>query len=531
MPREKILVVEDEKDLRQICIRVLSAQGYQVTTVENGLLAVKIASHEPFDLLLTDFKMPWMDGLETVQRIKELHPDIVCVIMTGFGTMDTAVKALQLGIAEFLIKPFTPDMLVAAIAKAMEKAHLRRENIRLRALIPLFELGQTFMSTMAEEQLSRRVLKVAQQETRATKAALILLDQDGQQLAAHIGEGLDVEISLGCESAVKLAQVSQQFTIPDRQKTSALSPLWIDQLAQADIHTAIITPLMSKAKPLGALIVTKNHPQDSFAASDAEMLSILCGQAAIAIENARLFEQIQQAYEELKELDRLKSEFINVAAHELRTPLAILMGHASLLEEELDGFVGQRIKIIVRNAVRLRELVDDLLVLCHQESGIVRLRMEPCDLGELVEILTDDHRALAQDKQQTINVFVEEGLPPVIIDHHRLHLVLSNLLSNAIKFTPRGGTILVRGWLEGNDVLVSVQDNGIGISPDEADRIFDRFYQVEDSLTREYPGIGLGLAIVKGMVDLWRGRIWVESKLGEGSTFTFTIPQPVASAE
>lgn len=528
MAREKILVAEDEEDILQICIRLLESQDYQVTAVKDGRLALEAARRERFDLLLTDLKMPRLDGLETARRIKELYPEIVCVVMTGFGTMETAIRALQLGVDEFLVKPFTPNMLTTAVAKAMEKVRLRRENIRLRALIPLFELSKTFMSTVATGQLLRRVLEIAQQETRADKAALILLSKNDRPLAVHVREDSDIEAMLGDELAIELAQVSEQVAIPFRQKPPALSPPWIEQLAQVGIHTAIVTPLRSKTKPLGILLVIKDHPQDVFAPSDAEMLSILCGQAAIAIENARLFEEIQRAYEELKELDRLKSEFINIAAHELRTPLAILMGHASLLLEELDGSAGQRMEIIVRHAVRLRELVNDLLTLRYLEAGMTRLRPEPCDVRELVETTMSELEFLIQDKGQVVNVFIEKELPFIMVDRQRLHLVLSNLLSNAVKFTPAGGNIIIRGWLEGNAALISVQDSGIGIPPHEIEKIFERFYQVEDSLTREYQGIGLGLSIVKGVVDLWQGRIWVESELGAGSTFTFTIPQAVA---
>jgi CheY-like chemotaxis protein/GAF domain-containing protein len=369
MSKEKILIAEDDEDVRNICVRVLSEENYQVTAVENGLLAIEVAKQDSFDMLLTDIKMPQLDGLETARTIKTLYPDIVCVIMTGFGTMDTAIRALQLGADEFLVKPFTPDVLSAAVAKAMEKVRLQRENIRLRALIPLFELSRTLMSTVAEDELLPRVLEVAQQETRADKAALLLLDQDGQQLAARAERNLDVQTALGPELAVKIAQTSQQLALPGRSETTTLAPSWAAQLIQADIHTAIITPLISKTKPLGALIVAKTFPQDQFAPSDAEMLSILCGQAAIAIQNAHLFKEIQQTYEELKELDRLKSEFINIAAHELRTPLAILIGHASLLAEELDGPAGERLQIIMRNAMRLRTLIKDILTLRHLESG------------------------------------------------------------------------------------------------------------------------------------------------------------------
>jgi len=530
MAREKILIAEDEKDVRDICVRVLSRQDYQVTAVESGLLAIEAASQEPFDILLTDIKMPRMDGLETAQKVMALHPDIVCIVMTGFGTMDTAIKALQLGIDEFLVKPFTPDMLTTAVAKVVEKVRLRRENIRLRALIPLFELSKTFLSAVASEgQLLHQVLEVAQQETRADKAALLLLSEDSQELAVCLGSDFDVEAIMGHELAIQVAQASEQRILTGLPGTTGPSSEWAEKIVRAGIQAAIITPLMSKAKPLGILIVAKSHPQDRFAASDAEMLSILCGQAAIAIENARLFKEIQLAYEELKELDRLKSEFINIAAHELRTPLAILMGHASLLAEELDGSAGERMETIVRNARHLRSLINDIVDLRQLEAGEMRLHLDQFNLGELIQTSIDDLRLLARDKRQTVEVLVEDGLPPIIADRQRLSLVLSNLVGNATKFTPEGGVITIRGSLEGNEVLISVHDNGIGIPTDALDKIFERFFQVEDSLTRQHEGIGLGLSIVKGIVELWGGRVWVESELGRGSTFMFTVPQPALS--
>jgi signal transduction histidine kinase len=531
MPGEKILVAEDEEDIRHICVRILSNQNYQVKAVESGLQAVKEANRASFDILLTDLKMPRLDGLGTIQAIKALQPEIVSVVMTGFGTMETAIKALQLGVDEFLLKPFTPDMLTGAVSKAVEKVRLRRENIRLRALVPLFELNKTFLSTIEEDELLLQVLKTAQRETRADGAALFLLSEDEEQLTSHIERNLDVEDVLGRDLALRLAQISRQVVVPWRHENGDLPPTCLKELAGADIHAAIVTPLPRQAGQLGALLVTRHTPNDPFGTSDDELLTIFCGQASIAIENARLFEEIQQAYEELKELDRLKSEFINIAAHELRTPLAILMGHASLLREELTGSMGQRMGVIVRNALRLRQLIDDMLNLRHLESGAVQLHWEPADLAEVIDIFIGDLAYLVHEKDQRITVSIAEGLPPVMIDFQRLHLVFSNLISNAIKFTPEGGNIHVRGWMEDGEVRIAVEDDGIGIPADETAKIFGRFYQVEDSLTRAHEGIGLGLAIVKSTVELWNGRVWVESQVGQGSTFTFTIPQDHASAE
>ena len=524
MSRERILIAEDEDDILYICNRILSSQGYRVIAVQDGLQAIEVAKEETFDLLLTDVKMPQLNGLETARRIKVLQPDIVCVVMTGFGTMDTVINALQLGIDEFLVKPFAPDMLLNAISNAIDRAYLRRENIRLRAFVPLFELNKTLMSTVARDELLHRVLHMARRETRADKAALLLLNKEGDQPTFFIDDNPDLEKMLGHDLALELARIPRQLVIPGREGTD-LESLWADRFAEIEIPYAIVTPLLSKTGPLGTLIVIKNHPEEPFAASDDEMLAIFCDQAAIAIENAGLFKEIQQAYEELKELDRLKSEFINIAAHELRTPLAILIGHANLLQEEVDGSMGERVDVIVRSALRLRELIDDMLNLRHLETGEVRLNLEPANLKQVVKIIINDLEALASKKKQTIQVFIENDLPPVMVDYNRLHSVFSNLISNATKFTPKGGEISVRGWPDGDDVLLSVKDNGVGIPSAEIDRIFDRFYQVEDSLTRQHEGIGLGLAIVKSTVELWNGRVWAESQEGQGSTFIFSVPQ------
>jgi DNA-binding NtrC family response regulator len=161
MAKEKVLIVDDEIDVLDLCRRILLAQGYQVDSANNGYEAIEIARQKKFNLLLTDIKMPGMSGLEIAQQLKEFDPNIICVTMTGFSTMDMAINALKLGIDEFILKPFTPKELSAAISKAMEKERLRQENFRLRSLIPLFELNKTLMSTVEEDNLLSRVLEIA----------------------------------------------------------------------------------------------------------------------------------------------------------------------------------------------------------------------------------------------------------------------------------------------------------------------------------------------------------------------------------
>jgi len=271
--------------------------------------------------------------------------------------------------------------------------------------------------------------------------------------------------------------------------------------------------------------VTKEKSARAFVPSDRELMSVLGGQAAIAIENARLFEEIQHAYEELKELDRLKSEFINIAAHELRTPLAILLGYAGILKEEMEASQQEYVQTILNNGMRLNSIIDDLLNLRNLETGHIELTMQEFSIAKAVNEALAELRLLIQDKKHIATVDIPEGLPDARTDRRKFDLILFNLISNAIKFTAPEGRILITGRRSGSYFEISVIDNGVGIAPNDIDRIFTRFYQTEKSLTREHGGMGLGLSIAKGMVEFLGGEIWVESEPGKGSKFTFTIPQ------
>lgn len=527
MPRERILVVDDEPEVLELCTRVLAAEGYEVQGVNGGQKAIALVQQERFDLLLTDIRMPDIDGLEMVRTIKELDSELIFVTMTGFGTMDTAIEALKLGVDEFVVKPFTPNDLCLALAKALEKERLRRENVRLRALIPLFELNKTLMATVDVNEVLSQVVRISRQETGADRVSLLLLSADwpsSTQMRAYTP--LESRSSAQERFDQAVAERAMALEGPLVLQGNVEEDSSLPKIAQEmGIYSLIASPIAVKDKVIGILILTKESRGGHFVPGDAELLSVLSGQAAVAIENARLFEEIQRAYQELRKLDHLKSEFINIAAHELRTPLAILMGYASIMEEDAHGDSKERLQIIVRNAMRLRSLIDNMLDLRHLETGQNQLRLSRFSLNGAVISIVGDLTPMARDKGQRIRVHGAEKLVEINTDHHKFDLILVNLLSNAIKFTPEGGEISVEVRPTEDAAIVSVRDTGIGIPPEEQERIFDRFYQVSDSLTREHGGMGLGLTIAKGMVELCGGRIWVESEVGQGSTFTFIIPR------
>ena len=535
MAGESILVIDDEPEVLDLCTRILELKGYEVKGVLNGHEAIEAAREEKFDLVLTDIKMPGLDGLETVQAIRQIDPGIVGVIMTGYGTMETAIKALRMGMEDFIVKPFSPDQLSEVIASALEKELLQRENVRLRALIPFYELSKAFMTVTNLQGLLNEIVQVSCQETGADRASLMLLSEDDETLTIEAAIGLpqevvrDTAIKLGEGIAGRVARQGEPLvldgSVPPDEELQKL-------MKQDEISSAICMPLVVRDELIGVLNLSKLGDDASlFTQSDVELISVLAGQAAIAIKNAHLFEEIQRAYRELKRLDELKSEFINIAAHELRTPLAILLGYAALLEEKADDTAQKYLQIIVHNAMRLKKLVTDMVNLRYLEAGQMELQLQELRLSDVVDLVVEDLGFLAEEKGQELIIEMAHDLPPIWADKGKLHLILSNLVSNAIKFTPEGGDIKVEALVEEDELKVAVKDTGIGIPDEEYERIFHRFYQIEDSLRRQHQGLGLGLSIVRGLIELHQGRIWLESQVGKGSTFYFTIsrhliPQP-----
>ncbi|WP_052128786.1 ATP-binding protein [Neosynechococcus sphagnicola] len=242
-----------------------------------------------------------------------------------------------------------------------------------------------------------------------------------------------------------------------------------------------------------------------------------------------------------KEVDQMKTDFISTVSHELRTPLTSVLGFTKIIKKKLDETVtpalpvndkklqrtirqvNDNIDIILAEGIRLTTLINDVLDIAKIESGKVDWKSEPLQISEIIERAISATSALSQTKQLALYQELEPGLPTLIGDRDRLIQVVINLISNAIKFTDQG-SVTCQARHFGHEILVSIIDTGGGIAPEDHDKVFEKFKQVGDTLTEKPMGTGLGLPICKQIVEHHGGRIWVESKLGEGSTFSFTLP-------
>jgi len=380
-----------------------------------------------------------------------------------------------------------------------------------------------------------RVLKVSQvinstELTNTESASIMLIDKESGELRFEAVSGQNSAefkpFPVPLEGSIAGAVVLEESPLLVQDARS--DPRWyqrVDQVSGFVTRSIIAVPLQVRGDVIGVLEALNKKQEEEMTWGDVQVLTTLANHAAIAVENARLLAQLQAAYDELNELDRLKSNFIAVAAHELRTPLSVILGYATFLKNQASGTAKAQIDIVLRSAMRLRSLIDDMVNLREVDLGQATLEIEAFVLQDLVTRAIKEIRSITDAKEQRLTLSLPQEPLVVKADRSKLNIVLVNLLSNAVKFTRKGGRIGVQAGEQNNGVWFTVWDTGIGISAQDRARIFERFYQVGSSLVRNYEGMGLGLAIAKEMVELHHGSITVRSQEGKGTAFTVQIPR------
>jgi len=368
-----ILVIDDERGIREGCRRALSPAGYHVDVAETGATGLRKLRETPFQLVLLDLMMPGMSGIEALTRIHEIDPEIVVIIITGYATVEAAVQTIKRGAYDFISKPFTSDELIQVVNQGLEHRRLSRENKRLQAV-----------------------------------------EEEAKELA--------------------------------RAKT------------------------------------------------------------------------------ELEKLDAMKSRFMLVVGHELRAPVAAIQGYIGLI---LDGYAAEDQHEMLENAHNrageLLDMIDDLLVLARMKERAAELkRRKTVSVAKVLEEVGALFRAEAERKGLTLTLEIASR-PEMLADREHVKQLWTNLISNAIRYTPNGGSVTVSLGEKDGQIVGVVSDTGIGIAADEIPRIFEEFYRTEQAKTMEGRGTGLGLPIVRGIVETYGGTIEVDSTVGEGSRFTFTL--------
>jgi signal transduction histidine kinase len=298
-------------------------------------------------------------------------------------------------------------------------------------------------------------------------------------------------------------------------------------LARLGYRSVLAVPLLREARILGALTVWRKETVH-FSPEVVNLLRTFATQSSLAIQNARLFREIEEKNYQVEAANRHKSEFLANMSHELRTPLNAIIGFSEVLGERMFGELNEKqaeyTDDILSSGRHLLSLINEILDLSKIEAGRVELELAQFDLPVAIDNARTFVRERAVKHGIRLDVDVDEGLGDYVGDERKVKQILLNLLSNAVKFTPEGGRIAIHARKTNSSVEISVSDTGIGIAPEDQATIFDEFRQVGGDYAHKKEGTGLGLTLAKKFIELHGGQIWVESEVGKGSTFTFTLP-------
>jgi signal transduction histidine kinase len=426
------------------------------------------------------------------------------------------------------------------VLKSRVEPHMMDKPIALdqaQRLERLLEISRGLTSNLDLPSLLQSIVEVAAEITDSEAASILLHDPATGDLVFEAvpeiqGEGIK-QIRVPVESSVAgmVFKTATPAIINDAMSDHRIYRE-VDRLTRFQTRSILAVPLMIKQEAIGVLEAVNKLGDSNYTGADQASLETLAAQAAIAIENARLMSKLQDANQELVRLDRMKSDFIAIASHELRTPLGLILGHATFLTELVEEQHQDQIEVIIRSAERLKAIVEDLARITHQEEGQSRVTHQPFPIGELVISVVGRFGEFAKEKKIELGADVPTSDPLMVEgDREKIEIVLTNLIRNSLIFTDEGGEVGVKAEASDDYVRVFVVDSGIGIPERDADRVFERFYQVESHLTRKHGGMGLGLSIAKAMVEMHQGQIWCESKEGVGSLFCFMLPITEEGAE
>jgi two-component system phosphate regulon sensor histidine kinase PhoR len=485
----QVLVVDDELNIREGSQRILGRAGFEVLKASTGIEALELLEKQTIPIILLDLKMPGLDGMEVLKRIRQRDEAILVIVITGFATVETAIEAMKQGAYDFIPKPFEPEQLRIVVNRAAEKLRLTRE-----AKILELERNRTLADLNTEKSRIRTVLE-------------------------SLPNGVGVINSSG-----QVALMNPAFLrLLDLQPDMAAGKQIEDYIADNKLCNLI------REISLGRYVDYEDIPAYELVISDEKFIQAR-GRPVLGDRNQCLGAVVNLVdITNLKIIDRMKSEFVAKVSHELRSPLATI-------HEQLVHVLGDMVKessnvdhnILMRAKEKthgLISLIGDLLDLSRIEAGMVTQEPKRVQLEILLKDIVDFMGDRAAEKNQKLILELpEKPIPALTADPLALESVFGNLITNALNYTQAGGEIRVKVEIGGLSVQVSVIDNGFGIEARHLEKIFERFYRIKDENTRFITGTGLGLPIVKGLVDSMGGFIHVDSTPGSGSKFTVTLP-------
>ena len=468
--------------------------------------------------------------LNKIQRLKE-SSDKITALNLSLEEMDEQAKLIM-----------RTDMELNRTQDELDK--------KISGLDTLQKLSREISTTLEEEQIFKKINNQYVEELGFEKSLAFLWKTLAKEFHLYLCLGYSQDESIQIKTAINAnkdyfldliksgSTASSEFTPEGSLSKNKIKQLFL-------VRSFIICPVLAQEGDQGFIFVGTQNLEAAITKGDQEFISILANQIGQTLDNARLFEktwrsqqeleikveertrQLTQALEEVKKISKRKSDFISSVSHEIRTPLTSIKGYAAILLANKLGTLPEEIQVrlekINRHSDELVHMVNDLLDISRIESGKMEIRKETLSLKAITDKIAD----LFSEQFKTKNISFSSSLPDdcqeIFADRGQIERVFINLVGNALKFTPENGKISIAANCANKIVQIDVKDTGFGIPLDAQESIFEEFFRVDNTINQEVKGTGLGLTLVKHIIEAHQGKIWVKSKVGEGSTFSFTL--------
>lgn len=554
----KILVVSDNKEKCVEIQAILQKNAHEFLCAETETEAFDFLKTISLDIIMLDTSLKAFDLKNLNKKIRSYGDNILTILITKD---DDVEPELLKSANAFLKEPISKNLLLSTI-----NANLRTKNSlemlsnsnqelarSLYQLNVLYNTSSQFAGTLDKDKLISAMIEGMDKSLSFELSCALTFREEGEpvliinslyQISERLLEALKLRTILNYKSLFDKKGIPFSINIENLKVEKFIKHSINEYDFSVLRYDNMFAPITISDNFFGFIEI---YRETEFSTEDATCFQTLAQQVSLPLKSACLYEEIKKTNQKLERLERLKSEFISIVSHELRTPLTaiknsldiILSGKTGTLTEAMDKFIN----MAKRNVVRLSGIINDLLDLSKIEAGKMDFKFETTQIEPVIEFVRTNLDQLAKEKGLELKTKTDENLTEIYADSHRLEQVLTNLVSNAIKFTNENGKIEITSKrvnsdnleynevfeselnkLKGDYLMISVKDNGIGIAKEDLAHVFDKFAQIENSLSRKVGGSGLGLPIARQLLEAHNGAIWCESEAGKGSQFNFVIP-------
>jgi len=518
-----VLVVDDEPGIAALCKRILSRAGYDVTSLTDPRVAIENLQTQRFDLLVVDIRMPEVDGFDVISRAQMVQPDIAVLVMTGFGTVETAIRALRQGVDGLILKPFEKsDELLSSVRQVLTDNQRKRDTARMQALRPLFNVTETLFSETDRGKLLDLIVTAIRDHLHCSNVAYYQVEKGSVSIVAQRGRVLQVEDENFATQLIKRLDADGNpivinATGPGEADAQAL-------LSTLGLGSAILIPI-ARSNLHSVLFAARDASGMPFRGADLEMFFVLARQAVVAMENARLYEDLRSYVRQVEESQQalLRVEKMAAAgrltasiAHEVNNPLQSvqnclhLAGHENVSPEKRKEYFELAKKELDRLMKTMQRMLD------FYRPGAAKV--EQVDLLELLQhVLSLTSQQLSQ-KHIEVNTDLPVSLPMIYAVSSQIQQIFFNLILNSLDAMPGGGELAIRARSVKNGIEMIFEDNGPGISEERRENIFEPFFSTKEG------GTGLGLTVSYNIVTAHGGTLDLIPGRGSGACFRLFLP-------